>query len=132
MGYSGSIDLISGIRQINGGTFPLVDASAVRVDDETRLDAKLANITDDVSNHDVLSKLTSEEIPNTTQELAFDGNGNISSITHIGSSNNTIRTDLFTFGESTITEVRTLYTGDVLTIVTNTSTLQTTVTFTGA
>ena len=41
MAYTGSVELISGIKQKNNGTFPLVDASAVRVDDTTRLDAAL-------------------------------------------------------------------------------------------
>lgn len=31
--YNGSIELISGIKQANNGDFPLVDASAVQVDD---------------------------------------------------------------------------------------------------
>lgn len=36
--YDGSIELISGITQKNGGTFPLVDASAVQIDESgTRL-----------------------------------------------------------------------------------------------
>ena len=42
MAYSGSIDLISGIRPKNNGTFPLVDAKDVYVSDEYRLDAYLA------------------------------------------------------------------------------------------
>ena len=41
MAYSGSIDLISGIRPKNGGTFPLVNAHDVYVDDSTRLDEAL-------------------------------------------------------------------------------------------
>lgn len=41
--YSGSIDLISGIRPKNNGKFPLVNAKDVQVDgDGTRLDAALA------------------------------------------------------------------------------------------
>lgn len=37
MAYEGTIDLISGIRPKNGGTFPLVDAKDVRVTDDMRL-----------------------------------------------------------------------------------------------
>ena len=48
MAYNGSIELISGIKQKNNGNFPLVDATAVRVDDATRLDTKLANMTEDI------------------------------------------------------------------------------------
>lgn len=44
MAYSGSIDLISGIRAKNNGTFPLVDAKDVYVNDEYRLDAYLAQL----------------------------------------------------------------------------------------
>ena len=49
MAYNGTTELISGITQKNGGTFPLVDASAVRVDDNTRLDAKLGNMSEATS-----------------------------------------------------------------------------------
>ena len=48
MAYNGSIELISGLKQKNNGNFPLVDATAVRVDDATRLDTKLANMTEDI------------------------------------------------------------------------------------
>ena len=41
MPYNGNIELISGLIQKNNGSFPLVDASAVRVDDETDLNSKL-------------------------------------------------------------------------------------------
>lgn len=44
MAYSGSIDLISGIRAKNNGSFPLVDAKDVYVNDEYRLDAYLAQL----------------------------------------------------------------------------------------
>lgn len=51
MAYNGTIDLISGIRQVNGRDFPLVDASAVRIDDNTRLDDVLnADISDILRN----------------------------------------------------------------------------------
>ena len=76
--------------------------------------------------------LQEETIPDTTQTIAFDSSGNVSSIVHKDGSNNTIRSDAFTFGTNTITEVRTLYTGETLTIVTNTDTLVTTVTYSAA
>ena len=44
MAYTGSTELISGIVQKNGGSFPLVDASAVRVTDDTMLDATLSQM----------------------------------------------------------------------------------------
>lgn len=43
--YSGSVTLISGLTQKNGGTFALMDASAVQVDDTgKRLDEKLKEL----------------------------------------------------------------------------------------
>ena len=72
--------------------------------------------------------LLSDEIPNTVQSVSFDSNGNVSSISHVSGST-TIRTDAFTFGTGTITEVRTLNTGENLTIITNLTTLQTTITY---
>ncbi len=47
MAYNGSVELISGLTQKNGGSFPLVNAPDVQVDaDGTRLDAVLAKITE--------------------------------------------------------------------------------------
>ena len=48
MAYTGSVDLISGIRPKNNGTFPLVDAKDVRVDDNTRLDEALSDVNSDL------------------------------------------------------------------------------------
>ena len=73
--------------------------------------------------------LQEENIPGTTQTITFDADGNVQSIVHKNSSNVAVRTDAFTFGTDTITEVRTLNTGESLTIVTNTNTLVTTVTY---
>ena len=70
-------------------------------------------------------------MPGTTQAITFAGNGNVQTITHTRD-NVAVRTDAFTFAANTITEVRTLNTGESLTIVTNTNTLQTTVTYTAA
>jgi len=76
--------------------------------------------------------LMHDEIPNTTQTIAFNQTtGDVSTITH-ARGNTVIRTDAFTFAEGSITEVRTLNTGESLTIVTNTETLVTTVTYAAA
>lgn len=75
--------------------------------------------------------LQEETIPDTVQTITFDSAGNVSAITHTAN-NVAVRTDAFTFGTETITEVRTLSTGESLTIVTNTTTLQTTVTYAAA
>lgn len=43
--YKGSVELISGLTQKNGGTFPLVNATAVQVDNTgKRLDEKLKEL----------------------------------------------------------------------------------------
>lgn len=58
--YKGSIELISGITQKNGGTFPLVDASAVQYDDTgISVKAKIAEMSD---NPPDISVITNEEI----------------------------------------------------------------------
>lgn len=75
--------------------------------------------------------LHSEEIDNTTQDIVFASDGSVQSITH-KQGMTVIRTDVFTFGTNTITEVRTLNTGESLTIVTNTDTLQSTITYAAA
>ena len=47
MAYNGSVELISGIKPKNGGTFPLVSAQDVQVgEDGTRLPVTLAKITE--------------------------------------------------------------------------------------
>lgn len=76
-------------------------------------------------------KLLVDEIPDTTQSYTFSG-GTVSAVTHKNSSNVTIRSDVFTYASNTITEVRTLNTGESLTIVTNLTTLETTVTYASA
>ena len=75
--------------------------------------------------------LQAENVPDTVQSITFDNAGNVAQITHTRNSV-AIRTDVFTFAENTITEVRTLSTGESLTIVTDTDTLQTTVTYAAA
>ena len=86
----------------------------------------------DVADLKSIIALQEENIPDTTQTIAFDASGNVSSITHKDGSNNTVRTDAFTFSGNTITEARTLSTGESLVIVTNTDTLVTTVTYASA
>lgn len=47
MAYNGSVELISGLTQKNGGSFPLVYAPDVQVDEDgTRLPVMLAKITE--------------------------------------------------------------------------------------
>lgn len=56
MPYDGSIELLSGIKPKNNGTFPLVNAEDVYVDSDNRLDDALAKIGDGLKlNEDALS-----------------------------------------------------------------------------
>lgn len=99
-------------------------ADAKKTGDEiSELNERLSDVKDDL-------KLLSDEIPDTTQSYIFS-NGSVSQVTHSRNSV-AIRTDTFTYGESTITEVRTLNTGETLTIVTNLITLETTVIYSAA
>lgn len=111
-----------------------IDQAAV----EALIEGKLDDIQDEVdglksavTNNAISALLHAEEIENTVQSILFDESGNVQSITH-ARDNVAIRTDEFTFADGTITETRTLNTGESLTIVTNTNTLQTTVTYTAA
>lgn len=85
-----------------------------------------------ISDLDIRFLLEAENIPDTTQSLVYGSDGNISTVYHKNSSNVAIRTDVFTFTDASITEVRTLSSGESLTIVTNLSTLATTVTYAAA
>ena len=82
-------------------------------------------VDDEIEDLNIHDLLTDEIIPGTTQTITFDSSGNVSAITHKTGSTTT-RTDTFTFNTSTIVEVRTLSTGEKLTITTNLSTLATT------
>ncbi len=78
-----------------------------------------------------MDNLRAEIIPGTVQNINFDNDGNVSTILH-KKSGTTFRTDAFTFSDSTVTEVRTLATGEQMTIVTDTDTLETTITYSAA
>lgn len=90
-----------------------------------------STLANTVSEHSEEIALQEDSIPGTTQTITFDADGNVQRIVH-SSGNTAVRTDVFTFGADTITEVRTLASGASLTIVTNTDTLVTTVTMTAA
>ena len=78
----------------------------------------------------ICEMLLCDEVQNTTQEYTFSG-GSVTQVLH-KRSGTTIRTDAFTYATNTITEVRTLNTGENVTIVTNLTTLETTVTYAAA
>lgn len=99
---------------------------------KAKLDENLQGTVDDVSDLKSAIALQEETIPDTTQTITFDQSGNVASIVHTDGNENVVRSDVFTFGANTITEVRTLASGESLTIVTNTDTLVTTVTYAAA
>ena len=85
----------------------------------------------DQSNHNTL--LRASIIPNTTQTFAYytpvgNEKAKIHTITHTDSDSNVIRTDVFTYSSTQVTQVRTLSDGSTLTLVTDYSDLDTTVT----
>lgn len=67
--------------------------------------------------------LMMDNIPDTTVTPTFDANGDVTQIVHVDSVQSaTVRTDVFTKTTTTVTEVRTLATGEILTITTNRNT----------
>lgn len=92
--------------------------------------ADYTDLSDDVTALKADFILQIDEIPDTVQSYTFV-DGTVSQITH-NRSGVAIRTDVFTYGTNTITEVRTLSTGESLAIVTNLTTLETTVTYAAA
>lgn len=82
----------------------------------------------DISDVKNTLSLLDDEIPDTVQTITFDQDGNVQRITH-SRNNIAVRTDVFTFTDAAITEVRTLSTGQSLTIVTNLATLQSVITY---
>jgi len=105
-----------------------VESSAAQISENTQNIADLQNTT---TENERIALLHMDEINDTVQSITFDSAGDVSTITHVRNGT-AIRTDAFTFGTGSITEVRTLSTGESLTIVTNTTTLQTTVTYAAA
>ena len=97
------------------------------VDDLKSADTALEN---DIGDLKSAMNLLHDEIPNTVQTYTFT-DGSVSQVLH-KSGNTTVRTDTFTYATNTITEVRTLNTGESLTIVTNLQTLETAVTYAAA
>ncbi len=105
-------------------------ASAESVEDSA---AQIATNTTDISQLKNAFTLLDDLIPGTTQSIVYDSAGNVTQILHCTTGTSTaVRTDAFTYGEDEITEVRTLDTGESLTIVTDLATLETTTTYAAA
>lgn len=97
----------------------------------TALNGEITTVKNELNNDNIREQLLLEEIPGTSQQITFSQDGNVDQIIH-KADQTTVRTDTYTFGENTVTEVRTLATGQKLTIVTNTETLVTTTTYAAA
>ena len=109
--------------------------NGVHIDGQTLTLAQQAQARANIGAADeVKALLTADDIPDTVQEITFDSSGNVAQITHKKRTDTsvTVRTDVFTFSSGTITEARTLSSGESLTIVTNTDTLATTLTYAAA
>ena len=88
--------------------------------------ADYSALTEAVGNMSVEEQLLRDELPGTTRTVINGLDGNPFSITHrVGET--VVRTDWFTWGENTVTEVRVLETGKRITIETNLTTLYQTV-----
>lgn len=89
---------------------------------------EFASLKSALGKDEITSLLLADPIPDTVQAITFDANGNVQTITH-SRDGAAVRTDAFVFADGSITETRTLATGESLTIVTNTDTLITTSTY---
>jgi hypothetical protein len=87
--------------------------------------------TAQITDPEIRVRLLADNVPNTTQEYTFGADGVISKVEHKNGAT-VERSDAFTFTDFAATEVRTLKTGESLTITTNLETLQTTVTYVAA
>ena len=104
------------VSSVNGKTGAVVlDAGDI--------DYKSGTVEDELNYFNISDDLISEYIPGTTQTVSFDSNNKPSSIVH--SKNGTAyRTDIFTWASESVTEQRTLASGERITISTNLTTLQ--------
>ena len=90
--------------------------------------AEVGGLKSAIGKDEITSLLLADPIPDTAQAITFDASGNVQTITH-SRDGAAVRTDAFVFADGSITETRTLATGESLTIVTNTDTLVTTSTY---
>lgn len=86
---------------------------------------EIVNSLKDITNA-LSDKYLFDDIPGTTQTVTFNANDQPASVVHT-SGNDTVRSDVFTWGDGTVTEVRTLADGRHVTYATNLTTLVTTI-----
>lgn len=114
---------INGTKYQSAGDAVRANATAIASVEQATSELKSALGKDEIT-----SLLLADPIPDTAQAITFDASGNVQTITH-SRNGATVRTDAFVFADGSITETRTLATGESLTIVTNTDTLVTTSTY---
>ena len=103
------------------GTKDVYYAKIVR-DENISISGEISLIDNDVISFIYDSMLDFETIPNTVQSIIFE-NGKVSSVSH-KKGNLVVRKDTFTYSDSTIIELRTLYNGKTKTITTNLETIE--------
>ena len=94
--------------------------------DYSELVDDVADLSRQLSDSEVNEMLMNSSIPGTTETVVFDSNNKPASVTHTASGV-AVRTDVFTWGTNSVTEVRTLANGKYVTLVTNLTTLVTTI-----
>ena len=104
----------------------LEDFKAVRDVDVASNSAQFTELRADL----VKELLTEDTIPGTTQTVTMT-DGKVTQVAHT-QGNTTLRTDVFTYSTGSITEVRTLNSGESLTMVTDLATLATSTTYTAS
>lgn len=95
--------------------------ATARADSDTALRGEVNGLKSAASDKDLF-----DDIPGTTQTVTFNANDQPASVVHT-SGTDTVRSDVFTWGDDTVTEVRTLANGRHVTYVTNLTTLVTTI-----
>lgn len=93
---------------------------------ESDFAADIDELSRQLSDDEVNEMLMNSSIPGTTETVTFDTNNKPASVTHTASGV-AVRTDVFTWGTNSVTEVRTLANGKYVTLVTNLTTLVTTI-----
>lgn len=84
--YKGSVELISGLTQKNGGKFPLLDASAVQVDDNG---TRLNKIIEDLKNGSAITQIDYTNITGKPQINGVELTGNKTAV-ELGIIDNTL------------------------------------------
>lgn len=84
--YKGSVELISGLTQKNGGTFPLLDASAVQVDDNG---TRLNKIIEDLKNGSAITQIDYTNVTGKPQINGVELTGNKTAV-ELGIIDNTL------------------------------------------